>query len=129
MNIEFRKKFKSRISIAQKVISEILEQVEGAISGDDLFDIRLILNELIYNSIIHGNKGDEEKHVFLILSIDDEKIDLKVIDEGEGIMNNSEYNPELLSTNGRGLVLVKGLSDCLSIDGNAVRVVKKINLK
>src|SRR5665648_308416 len=122
MNIDYKKRFKSDINLAQKVIREALDIVNGDINSDNLFDLRLILNELVCNGIIHGNKLDTERYVNLYLHIDNKNIEIEVSDEGDGINQNSVYNPEELSLNGRGLVLVKGLSDFFQIDGSKVKV-------
>lgn len=126
MNLKYEVEFKSDIDTSQKIINEILQKFDGYLSSDDIFDLRLILNELISNSIIHGNKSDPGKHVRLKLSVMENMLDLAVSDEGEGIRIRNRRIPDTKSIRGRGLVLVKGLTDTFEVIGNSVRVTRRI---
>ncbi|MBN2285553.1 MAG: ATP-binding protein [Tissierellales bacterium] len=126
MEFEFREKFISNINVAQSVIKDILERINGNLDEDNLFDLRLILNELICNSIIHGNLNIEDKLVSLVLLIDSETIEISVSDEGEGIGSVPDYIKNEMKNHGRGLVIVKGLSDDFNIIGHTVKVMKKL---
>ncbi len=106
-------------------IANILEKVKKVINDEDLiFDLKLILNELIINGVIHGNKSCKDKCVKLYLEISDETLKVEVCDEGEGIRPDGCYNPEDLKSCGRGLLLVDGLSDELLIDNNKITAFK-----
>lgn len=104
----------------------LLEEIKKFINKQDLlFEIKLILNELVINSAIHGNELDEKKKVRLDLEIDENAMKLEIKDEGNGfVYDKNVYNPLELTSNGRGLVIVDGLSDELFIDNNKVSVVK-----
>ena len=107
-------------------IENLLDQITGFISREDLLlEIKLILNELILNSAIHGNELDEEKKVELELEIDKMAMKLKIKDEGLGFAyDKTNYDPLELKSSGRGLVIVDGLSDEFLVDENMVSVVK-----
>lgn len=107
-------------------IDHLLEDIKNFVNKQDLlFEIKLILNELVLNSAIHGNELDERKKVKLDVEIDENAMKLEIKDEGEGfVYDKSIYNPLELSSSGRGLVIVDGLSDELFIDNNKVSVVK-----
>jgi len=109
-------------------IQDIVNNLKNIVDDEDLiFDIRLILNELIINSVIHGNKCDKDKSVELYLELIEDVLRIEVIDEGQGIdYDIKSYNPEELKCCGRGLVIVNGLSDEFHIDKNRVEVVKYI---
>ncbi len=109
-------------------IQNILNRLENVVDDENLlFDLKLILNELIINSVIHGNKCKKEKCVHLYLEILGDTIRIEVSDEGRGIdFDLSSYNPKELKCCGRGLILVDGLSDELYIDENRVEVIKYI---
>lgn len=92
------------------------------ISNEKLCDIRLILSELLINAYKHGNKCDENKKILLRLEVDNKKIDIQVIDEGNGI-ENCVYDVNDLKVDGRGLVIVKKLSDYVEIKNNSIRCV------
>ena len=107
-------------------IENLLEQITGFINKEDsLMEVRLILNELVINSAIHGNELDAEKKVKLQLEIDKCAMKLRVIDEGKGFSyNKANYDPLDMKSSGRGLVIVDGLSDEFFVDNNTVSVVK-----
>lgn len=109
-------------------IKNVLNKLEDFIEDKDLmFDIRLILNELIINSVVHGNEFNRNKCVNLCLEVVGNTIRIEVADEGKGIdFNISSYDPEELKCCGRGLVIVDGLSDEMYFDNNKVVAVKYI---
>lgn len=110
-------------------LHDVLEKLDGFLRDEDLiFDLRLILNELIINSAIHGNQCNKDKTVDLYLEIIEDKIKIEVVDEGKGIdFERVSYESDELKCCGRGLVLVNGLSDEVYIDKNRVIAVKRIN--
>ncbi|KPU27762.1 hypothetical protein TR13x_03320 [Caloranaerobacter sp. TR13] len=112
----------------KSILDGIISEVDRIICDESIiFDVKLILNELIINSIVHGNKQDECKIVNVYLAIQDELIRIEVTDEGTGIdYNIDEYDPMDLKIGGRGLVIVDGLSDELYIEKNKVISIKYI---
>lgn len=118
----------SDLELIKKFIDEILNKLQKTVDNKDaLFDIRLILNELVINSVLHGNAEVYTKCVKLRLEIKGKKIRIEVVDEGEGIdFDIKSYDPGILKCGGRGLVLVKGLSDELYIDKNKIIAIKEI---
>ena len=125
-------KFKTNLTIDSNLldikneIENLLDQIMGFINGQDmLLEIKLILNELILNSAIHGNGLNEDKKVDLELEIDKSSMKLKIKDEGEGFSyDKTNYDPLELKSSGRGLVIVDGLSDEFCVDDNMVSLVK-----
>jgi len=120
------KQFKSDIQSAQLVINEILSNIDEKLDQNHIFDVRLILNELISNCVIHGNKKDKTKQVNLFFSLSKNKIKIKISDEGKGL-KIVQCRRNIMDESGRGLILVKGLSDKFSIRGNTITVLKSIN--
>ena len=106
--------------------------------SEDLFDLRLIMSELLYNAIIHGNKSDHLKQVHVNINLCENNIYAKISDEGNG------FNPNIVlgmgciqssesfesSENGRGIRLVEALTDCIRfVDrGNVVEIHKRVKL-
>ncbi len=113
----------------KKTVDEILNKINPIVKDmDTIFDIKLILNELIVNGVIHGNQCISSKCVKLLLEVKNNKIKIQVEDEGHGINYDFEsYDPGKLSCCGRGLVIVNGLSDEFYIQKNKVTAVKNIN--
>ena len=128
MGFIYRRSLYSDLDDIKITIQDIINKLRNIMDDEDLiFDIRLILNELIINSVIHGNKCDRNKSVQLYLELIENVLRIEVIDEGQGIdYDIKSYNPEELKCCGRGLVIVNGLSDEFHIDKNRVEVVKYI---
>jgi serine/threonine-protein kinase RsbW len=118
----------SDLKTIKKFIDKILKNLETQINDKDImFDIRLILNELIVNGALHGNQCMLSKCVSLTLEMVDNKLKIEVEDEGKGInFDICSYDPNDLKTWGRGLVLVNGLSDEFHVEKNRVISIKNI---
>jgi len=129
MGFKFQGSVCSDLHDTKIFINKVLSYLEEIICDKNLmFDIRLILNELIINSVIHGNKLNREKCVNLILEIIENSIRIEVVDEGQGIdFSIEDYNPEELKCCGRGLLIVNGLSDEVHIDKNRIVAIKHIS--
>ena len=119
----------SDLRTIKKFIEKIVKNLEVYIDdGDVMFDIKLILNELIVNGALHGNHCIMSKGVSLTLEMLDDKLRIEVEDEGNGINYDiCSYNPKDLKTCGRGLVLVSGLSDEFHVENSKVVSVKHIS--
>ncbi|MBU5439984.1 ATP-binding protein [Tissierella sp. MSJ-40] len=110
-------------------IDEILDKLNSIIKDQDtMFDLKLILNELVINGVFHGNECNNNKCVRLYLEVIDNIVRIEVEDEGKGIdYDISSYNSAELKCCGRGLIIVNGLSDEFYVKKNKVIAVKRIN--
>jgi len=128
LNFRIVQTIKSDLINVRLTMEDILEELCKIINDESLlFDIRLILNELVVNSALHGNNCDTDKFVKLFLEIRDKKIKIEVVDEGCGfIYDRTDYDPLELRCCGRGLVIVDGLSDEFYVDKNKVVSIKYI---
>lgn len=92
---------------------------------DKLFDIRLVVNELVINGALHGNNMSDIKTVYLNIDLVDGKLTIQVQDEGQGVTFDIEkdYRPEKMMSSGRGLVLVNALVDKLILNKNLIIAV------
>lgn len=99
------------------------------LDADKLFDVKLIVNELIINGALHGNKLARDRSVYLNINIEEGYLTIKVRDEGAGIVYDLEndYYPEEMLSSGRGLILVNGLVDKLVLDHNKVIAIISLN--
>ncbi|MCF6462771.1 ATP-binding protein [Clostridium sp. Cult1] len=122
----FKGSVRSDLNDIKVFIKKVLNKLENIVQDKDLmFDLKLILNELIINSVIHGNQCKGNKYVKLFLEVVGDTIRIEVIDEGDGIdFDIDSYNPSELKCCGRGLVIVDGLSDEVYIDNNRIVAVK-----
>ncbi len=128
LNLIIKETISSDLYKVKNIIDEIINEVNRVICDENIiFDVKLILSELVVNSVIHGNKQDECKIVNIYLRIQDELIRIEVTDEGKGVdYNIDEYDPMDLKIGGRGLVIVDGLSDEFYIERNKVVSIKYI---
>ncbi len=130
---------------AHKVCNEvknILEmlQVRYSLDAEEYFDIKVILCELMQNSIKHGNACDESKkiRVEIWFTEDNRVLSIIVKDQGIGFKPNKTKHLSLdrdrgsnnvdMDETGRGLFIVHELCDCMEFNstGNAITVMKKI---
>lgn len=118
----------SDLDTIKNFIDRTLNSLGKIISNKDtMFDIKIILNELIVNGALHGNKCMISKCVSLKVEMLDNKLTIEVGDEGKGIdYDLCSYDPKDLKTWGRGLVLVNGLSDEFHVEENKVVSIKHI---
>lgn len=109
-------------------LEKILDQLDNIIKDENLlFDTKLILHELVANGAIHGNLEDETKNIKVKLELNKSKLQIEVTDEGIGFCYDEQaYDPMKLKCNGRGLVLVDGLSDEFYIKNNKAVSIKYI---
>lgn len=126
-------------SIVEDIILFIKEYI-GVLPEDYLFEVKVILNELIINAMKHGNKGDKNKLVNIITGLSEmDHIYIIIEDQGEGCDYEYFLNRRCcledmsescsLQETGRGIFIVKSLCDRLKFNkrGNKVIVLKKIN--
>ena len=119
----------SDLDMIKSFVDDILDKISRLIENHDtMFDIKLILNELVINGVFHGNSCISSKCVKLSLELKGNKITIQVEDEGTGVdFDFNTYDPTELNCGGRGLVLVNGLSDEFYIQKNKVTAVKHIS--
>lgn len=120
---------KSNLEDVKVKLENIVEQLAGLVQNEELiFDLRLILNELVVNGVVHGNQLNAEKQVELKISLNDKNIEIKVKDEGAGFeYDRASYDPLDMKSSGRGLLIVDGLSDELHISNEGVSIVKHLS--
>jgi len=103
---------------------------EKGYTQDDMFAVHLALEEAFLNAVKHGNKMDPTKKVMLQYLVDDEKVEIRMADEGEGFDPRSIPDPRLgenlYRPEGRGLLLMTTYMDTVEYNkqGNALRMVR-----
>ncbi|PYG88118.1 serine/threonine-protein kinase RsbW [Ruminiclostridium sufflavum DSM 19573] len=109
---------------------------EHIMSDEIVFEIRVVLNELITNAFCHGNKCECGKVAFVTFKVlRHDYLYLSVKDEGRGFdpeikgYSKADYLEEankLLCEHGRGLVIVDSLCNRIKFNkcGNKVSVLK-----
>jgi len=100
---------------------------------DDIFSVRLALEEAIVNAIRHGNKSDPNKNIHVDYSVDQSRLVLSIEDEGAGFDLESVPDPtaeeNLEADHGRGILLMRVYMDQVVYNdkGNKVTLTKLLN--
>jgi len=117
-----------------ETIEEIMRRLGALkIPAELYYDVKLILSELFVNAFIHGNKQDPSKKITVLYSIETKKLILTISDEGSGFDYKKLRDPaeedNIIKMSGRGLFLVKHLSDAVNFNetGNEVTIEKNLD--
>lgn len=84
--------------------------------------------EAVNNAILHGNHGDRNKKVTVVVKSDGNVFDVTVTDEGEGFAYTKIPDPtdpeNIENLHGRGVFIMKSLADSIEYNrsGNEVRM-------
>ena len=126
-------KVPSEIGYLSKVSSEILESLAPyRMDEAALFDIRLCVEEAVWNAIVHGNHCDKSLSVEITYRVEQDKLNIEVADSGKGFDHARLPDPtkdeNLTRNNGRGVYLIKRLMDVVEYNesGNKIKMVKSL---
>jgi serine/threonine-protein kinase RsbW len=102
----------SRLDCIPDLQEEIVSLLQRAGFGEqDIFAVRLALEEAVANAMKHGNRLCDDKTVRVWLCLQPEAVTLRVSDEGEGFDPDSVPDPRaeenLERPCGRGLLLMR----------------------
>lgn len=117
------------INIASRVeslweVEKLVDEVSSAccMSSEVYGNVMIATMEAANNAILHGNKLDEMKDVNIGFRWDRDKLELVVKDQGKGFNYKNVPDPtapgNLEKVNGRGVFLMKKLSDNISFKEN-----------
>ncbi|MEJ6681714.1 MAG: ATP-binding protein [Flavobacteriales bacterium] len=113
------------IHIVENLIDEICETLN--VNEEYYGNILISLTEAVNNAMVHGNKLDSHKKVLVTVKTDDTSIHFTISDEGPGFDYANLPDPtapeNIEKPNGRGVFLMKNLSDGCSFEENG-RVVE-----
>jgi serine/threonine-protein kinase RsbW len=124
----------SKIENLRKV-EKIIDEISGEfrISEDIYGNILIAALEAANNAIMHGNKLDDSKNVTIVFKLEEEKLKIKVDDEGKGFDFKHIPDPtspeNIENVNGRGIFLMKKLSDKIKFSRNGATVELEFNIK
>lgn len=130
--MKITKRIPSRLDNIPGLISEIIELLhkELSISEDEIFQVKLALEEAITNAVKHGNKFNPELKVDVSIASGKNKLIIKVKDQGKGFDFDRVPDPttqeKMLRTSGRGVFLLRKIMDEVSFQdgGREVTMVK-----
>lgn len=86
-----------------------LDRLEGSIEGDQLNDLRLLVTELVTNSVRHAH--DMSEWIELDVQIYSNAVHVEVVDQGPGFQPKASPEPHHDRPGGWGLCLVDRLAD------------------
>lgn len=118
------------LTLVENLVEEIADKHK--ISEETFANMMVCLNEAVINAIVHGNKQNPEKKVYVNADIERKKIIWTIADEGDGFDYNNLADPtapeNLEKLTGRGVFILKQLSDqfIFNTKGNEVELHFKI---
>lgn len=123
----FKLKFPSLMENIRIVESFIDNAKDKHDINDDIYgNIMIAVTESVNNAIKHGNHEDEKKNVNLFMELTDHRIRFVIEDEGPGFDFTDLHDPtapeNLEKPGGRGIFLMKSLSDEVNFDNNGSMV-------
>lgn len=84
--------------------------------------LRLLVSELVSNSVRHGDLSASDR-IRLQLAARDDRIRVEVTDPGHGFEPRPGENPPPDSPSGWGLYLVDRIADCWGVEGDGTTTV------
>ena len=122
---------KSSPSAVVEVCQQVLSKLEPfGFDKDDIFAVHLALEEAFLNAVKHGNKMDSSKDVKIEYSVDFDKVEISLTDEGDGFepasVADPRYGEDLYKPGGRGLLLMNSYMDVVKFNerGNSLYMVR-----
>ncbi len=134
--------------VVEVVVESLLRNVEVAgevarrvsttagFDEDDTHKIEMAVHESVINAVVHGNKSDASKHVWLRFQIFGDRLEIRIRDEGSGFDLGAVPDPlaegNLLKVSGRGIFLIRTFMDEFRVENHAgtgteVTMVKRLN--
>lgn len=115
------------LSQYKQVVGTIIKELNA--SNQD-FDIRLILTEALTNAFKHGNNMNVKKPIYLKYSYDGLNVRFEIKDCGNGakdlVIKEILNDENILENQGRGLFLIKNLSDHVELKQNTLIIQKSL---
>jgi serine/threonine-protein kinase RsbW len=112
-----------------KIIESFIDNAKESFEiNDDIYgNIMISVTECISNAIIHGNQNNKEKLVHLELSVENNILRFIIQDEGKGFDQSELKDPtspeNIEKTGGRGIFLIKHLSDDVKFEENGKKTI------
>jgi serine/threonine-protein kinase RsbW len=126
----------SVVAIVPQVVDTLISRVTSLrVRDGSEDDIELAFQEALLNAVIHGNRQDPFKRVYVTLRCGaDGSVQITIQDEGAGFDVASVPDPttpeNLVRQHGRGIFLMRAMMDEVSFDdgGRIVHMRKRVNV-
>ncbi len=130
-NLITLKSSESNISIAEKFVDIICTNY--GISEELYGNILISVTEAVNNAIVHGNNNNPNKNVRIESDFVDNFLKISISDEGEGFDFTNIPDPtaqeNIEKINGRGIFLIKNLSDGVEFLNNGSKILITFKLQ
>jgi serine/threonine-protein kinase RsbW len=120
--VELTYSLSSDVAVVSPFVDHLMSTINSlrVVDGTEV-DIEVALREALLNAVIHGNKEDPGKRVYLrVRCRADGEVSVAIRDEGAGFESGSVPDPTApehrLSTHGRGIYLMRALMDEVSFE-------------
>jgi anti-sigma regulatory factor (Ser/Thr protein kinase) len=101
-------------------VPEARRAVDGILALEDhpqiAFNVRLLVSELVGNSVRHSGVGPADE-IGVTVAVSDDRVRVAVVDHGKGFPSPSEVQDPGTAVSGRGLYLVDALADRWAVEG------------
>lgn len=95
--------------------------------GESFGNVLIAVTEAVNNAILHGNKNNDSAQIFIKSAENSDSFCFSIEDEGMGFDYTTLPDPtapeNIEKENGRGIFLMKNLSDEVEFENNGKRVV------
>ena len=113
-------------SVSRAVDAVEAAVVECGLSDEVLGRASLAVGEAVANAIEHGNRGEAHRRFGISISRRVGALDVTVCDDGEGVAAQqiavAKLPDDPLQTDGRGLYMIRLLSDETEVRGSCLRL-------
>jgi anti-sigma regulatory factor (Ser/Thr protein kinase) len=99
-----------------------LDRLEGLLLPEKLEGVRLVVSELVTNSVRHAGLSPDEQ-ISLMVVISDGSVHGRVCDPGPGFEKPSKPSPKTDLSGGWGLPIVERISDRWGVERNSYACV------
>ncbi|CDM69192.1 putative anti-sigma regulatory factor [Clostridium bornimense] len=118
MKIQFLSKSENE-AFARVAVAAFVSQLDPTL--DVISDIKTAVSEGVTNAIIHGYEGRDDEEVYIECELEDDRLTIKIIDNGVGIKNIEEAKEPLytsrpdLERSGMGFTLMETFMDEMEV--------------
>lgn len=110
------REFESTLDSVDSAEEQVLQMGrEAGFSDEELHRAGMAVREAMVNAVVHGNRYNLRKRVYLSLAAEPGKLSVVITDQGEGFEPGEIPDPlaeeNLLRQSGRGLLLIQAFSD------------------
>jgi len=128
--------FSSDLKQIDRIESLMTENLSAhQIDNEDINEIVLAMKEMVANAVIHGNKSDASKNIYVCIELSGNEVFLRVLDQGGGFDPHVIPDPlsedALKRTHGRGIFFAKRIVDDLKYvcKSDSTEVIIKKNVR